>query len=394
MFTRYKKSVRILLFILFGLLLPTQLGKHFWPAFSFVNGIRVDYFSPTFYVTDALLLLLIVLLWKNIGNQTKKYSKGIVVLLLILGVSWLSRDFSLLFGYRVLQYGKIVFVALIFSQASSRERRAFLTGLALSAIYMCTLSIVQLYYGESMQGLWWLFGERLYTSATPGISSISAQGLKIIRPYGTFSHPNTMGGFYLMSLAVLFLEGFYWGVIPSSALVLLSFSRIATIGLGIFMLYAALRTTCLRCKFVKIGIFILLVVITFVWKGSETSITERLYTWRYGVEHITQTLFQLPLLGDYLIPRSSLPFPGLFNQPIHNALLLFLSEWKIVGVFMLYAITRIFSSIPRILVLLLIFVSLFDHYLLTQQQGLLLLGVIAGWSVPSKTSLHKSYSQS
>src|SRR4051812_29891213 len=46
-----------LLYFLLLLLLPTQLGKHFWPPFAFVHGLRIDYLSPTVYLTDLLLLL-------------------------------------------------------------------------------------------------------------------------------------------------------------------------------------------------------------------------------------------------------------------------------------------------------------------------------------------------
>ena len=44
------------LFYLLLLLIPTQLGYHFWPDFAFVNGIRVDYLAPTIYLTDLLIL--------------------------------------------------------------------------------------------------------------------------------------------------------------------------------------------------------------------------------------------------------------------------------------------------------------------------------------------------
>ena len=48
------------LFYSIAVFLPTQLGKHFWPSFSFVEGIRIDYLSPTLYLTDLLILLLFV----------------------------------------------------------------------------------------------------------------------------------------------------------------------------------------------------------------------------------------------------------------------------------------------------------------------------------------------
>ena len=38
------------------LLLPSQLAYHFWPSWSLVYGIRVDYLSPTLYLTDLIIL--------------------------------------------------------------------------------------------------------------------------------------------------------------------------------------------------------------------------------------------------------------------------------------------------------------------------------------------------
>ena len=51
----------LLLFYSIILFLPTQLGLHFWPEYSKVLGLRIDYLSPTIYMTDVLILLLIVL---------------------------------------------------------------------------------------------------------------------------------------------------------------------------------------------------------------------------------------------------------------------------------------------------------------------------------------------
>src|SRR5687767_12118252 len=48
------------IFFSFLLFLPTQLGIHFWPDFSSIFGIRVDYLSPTIYLTDLLVFFLIL----------------------------------------------------------------------------------------------------------------------------------------------------------------------------------------------------------------------------------------------------------------------------------------------------------------------------------------------
>jgi len=49
--------------VLFSLLLvflPTQLGLHFWPGWALVLGRRLDYLSPTLYVTDILIVFLLI----------------------------------------------------------------------------------------------------------------------------------------------------------------------------------------------------------------------------------------------------------------------------------------------------------------------------------------------
>ena len=48
-------SEKILLFLTI-LFLPTQLGKHFWPQFSYIYSLRVDYLSPTLYFWDILVM--------------------------------------------------------------------------------------------------------------------------------------------------------------------------------------------------------------------------------------------------------------------------------------------------------------------------------------------------
>ncbi|MDP2860696.1 MAG: hypothetical protein Q8N98_03190, partial [bacterium] len=51
------KAASYFFFYLFLFFLPTQLGRHFWPEWAIINGIRVDYLSPTIFLTDILLFL-------------------------------------------------------------------------------------------------------------------------------------------------------------------------------------------------------------------------------------------------------------------------------------------------------------------------------------------------
>ena len=58
---RLINKVQNLIFYLTLLFLPTQFGKHFWPNFAILNGIRVDYLSPTVYATDILIIFIFIL---------------------------------------------------------------------------------------------------------------------------------------------------------------------------------------------------------------------------------------------------------------------------------------------------------------------------------------------
>ena len=48
------------LLFLVVLFLPTQLGKHFWPNFSYIYSLKIDYLSPTLYFWDLLVPALLV----------------------------------------------------------------------------------------------------------------------------------------------------------------------------------------------------------------------------------------------------------------------------------------------------------------------------------------------
>ena len=61
-----------LLFSLLILLLPTQLGRHFWPSYSFVFGLKVDYLSPTLYLTDIFLVLTLIAWGVQRGKEAKR----------------------------------------------------------------------------------------------------------------------------------------------------------------------------------------------------------------------------------------------------------------------------------------------------------------------------------
>src|SRR5438045_3586285 len=81
-------KISLLFFYLLFLFLPTQFGKHFWPEFSFVYGLRLDYLSPTIYLTDILTIIIFVFSIKSVFRLAQRFDKKyfLVYLLFLIGI--------------------------------------------------------------------------------------------------------------------------------------------------------------------------------------------------------------------------------------------------------------------------------------------------------------------
>jgi len=85
-------------FFLTLVFLPTQLGFHFWPDWAMVMGRRLDYLSPTLYLTDITIFLTLsfwlfsslkiknLKLIKNYKFNIKNYLLVVLVLLVLIGL--------------------------------------------------------------------------------------------------------------------------------------------------------------------------------------------------------------------------------------------------------------------------------------------------------------------
>ena len=70
------------------------------------------------------------------------------------------------------------------------------------------LAIAQFFNHGSINGFFYLLGERFFTAQTPGIANASINGELVLRSYGTFSHPNVLAGFLVLVMSFL-LFGFF-----------------------------------------------------------------------------------------------------------------------------------------------------------------------------------------
>lgn len=264
-------------------------------------------------------------------------------------------------------------------------------------------------------------GEYISSMGTPGLSTIDIGNNKLIRAYGTFPHPNVLGGFLVFALiSALILvsrETLKNKIFVSCATYILllglfvSFSRTAWLGAGIVMV-GSMVYWLWKQERINLGFVILVLVVScatiglnysdLVLNRSSNIVGSTSYIDRGLFNHLGLKIFNTyPVLGvgvgNYIPALNDMFHPtGWQNQPAHNIFIVIAVELGILGV-MLFAtiILKIFGTASNfkkeylnymLLVGGMVFVimSMFDHYFVTIQQGQLtfftLLGLIAGTS--------------
>ena len=385
-----------ILFFLFLLLIPTQFGKHFFLAFSYLSGVRVDYLAPTIYLTDIIIFLLAIANSKIVFKFFK--NKKILISLFFLLINILFSRLPIISFYWFLKTIELLIIFFLAKKIlTTLKEKYILIALFISSLFQLFISLTQLINKHSVQGIFYYLGERLLALSTPGVAKASIQGAEFLRPYGTFSHPNSLAGFFLLLyFFVLTYKKFnrylaikYLLLFISSILVFISFSKTAIACYLILNTYHLLLNTKLNCKICKIARIIVVFIVSLIFLSATTdplTVNKRIELMKNSIEII----FKNPLLGvgmgSYLIAQAkfSSKFYLFFNQPVHNIFLLFIAETGlIIGGFILYQlINRLIRAHLKkeqwILIFVIIFTGFFDHYWLTLQQNFLLMGLIMG----------------
>ncbi len=386
-----------ILFFLFLFLLPTQLGKHFFFDFSFVNAVRIDYLAPTLFLTDILAVLIILSNFKKIMPIFKnKY------FLIFLGFTFLNILTALshpLAIYKSLKTLEIIFIFISFRNLVPSSK-LILSAFLSSTVIQLSLTILQLFYKQSIQGIFYFLGERSFSLSTPGIAKASYQGVEMLRPYGTFSHPNSLAGFYLLlHTFVLTYKPFnkfpvlkYSLLFISATLILVSFSKLIILGFFLVtFLYTVSHQEELKCEFcmgARIVVAGILTVTFSLAQGDPLSGQIRLQLAENALEIIKNHLVAGIGLGNYLLAQSkfAMQTPYFFLQPVHNIFLLWIAETGIFFsgylAYLFWKVRNIFINNQTLLYCagVLIFTGMFDHYWLTLQQNLLLMSTILAFS--------------
>jgi len=407
------------LFWLLVFLLPVQLGRHFWPQSSFLFGLKIDYLSPTIFLTD-ILIFLILFLW--VLGRLKGFKKPYLInlnfqalskLFLLLSIfifliltSFLARNQSVAF-FKLSKILEFSLLALyIFKNKISLKDICL--PLSLAVLYSSLIAISQFIKQGSLNGIFWFLGERTFDISTFGIAKAIINGELILRPYATFPHPNALAGFLLVSLILVvpFLKKFLRWIVLSLGLlaIVFTFSRSVwlLLLLLLFVLIAFIKNK--KIKITLLSLNILFVILLFVF-GYKFSTNEALWQ--------RLQLMQSALLMGKLFPFSGVglnnfivylpdfwPLVGFtyYFQPVHNIYLLLLAEVGFFGFILLFWFSfLVFKKVLKVSFLRerkifflaffsILFLGLFDHYWLTLQQNQLLFVLLLGLIWSSKTS--------
>lgn len=375
-------------------------------AVPFVEGIYVNYLVPTLSILDLGILFALgsIVITKGFSFYRvlfKDLKNGLLILfvfLLIQNLSLFSLN-SLLFSLRLfflillfLSLSKIMREWKLDKKVKRRVLNLGTTIFLINVLIQGTLGIIQFKRGSSL-GIGFL-GESKIVSGMMGSSFVELSGQVFLRAYGTFPHPNILGGFLLLAIffgIYLYKRKKIKGILLitlSSFFMVFTFSRI-TLLLAIVVIFAFLSKEFLfrRGKsFLSLSFSPLLFLERFqnLFNSGDSSWSERLDLVKASFKVIKENWLLGVGGGNFVegmegfVPRTSRGI--LLAQPVHNIFLLYMSEFGILGFIIIsyvlfYEIIKNLKKISMyggLILLVIVVIGVFDHYFFSLPQGMVI----------------------
>ncbi len=411
----YLKRLEGIIFYLSVFSISLQLGKHFWPPFAFINGVRVDYLSPTLYLSDIFILLLFIFtLILNpkllLGFLSKSFILPLFLFsILISSLIAKSPDASFIWSLKILE---IIFYGWYVSNVffSKKKFGHVIDIIIIAALIQSVIAFFQFILQRSIGGNLYYLGERTFNVDTIGIATFFTSGRELLRAYGTFSHPNVLALF--LSIAII-LGVYYISSRKSGKRSYFYIAALFFITLGLFLtasriiifltiiisLFAFIKSR----KHFTYSVLVLLIIIPvylLLFSGRYLTVEPlidaakiRIDLFAINLNLLFESLFfGLGLNNTFLsVSNSTLPIYVRF-QPVHNIYLHILVQVGLLGavpagLFILKIMTRVeriiknksFPAFPVALLSIgILIIGLFDHFPVTLQQGLLMSTFVCG----------------
>ena len=377
------------------------------------------------YLSDILIVILLALwLYKSLFQKKLKIKKltALTISFLSFGLFltlslFSSKNLTISFYFLVKISLLIGFYYYIRLKIKKDELVNVYKIIFMGSIVQSLIALGQ-YIKQGSLGLRYL-GESVVAPNLYGVAKIDFLGQKIIRSYGTFSHPNILAVFLLVSICcVLWLvlkhkKPVYLIGLPILVLgLILTFSR-TTVFLGLiffllFFFYSWLKAKPLNFsrKMVTgsfsvflssvIAVFIVfspLLIQRFNIQKEDQAVSLRVFYNNAAFNIIKKSPLTGVGLGNFIIKLREI-YPSLASwqyQPVHNIYLLIFSEIGLFGLIaFLFILFLIFKDYLRSKVygLKLVFfgglgivflvIGFVDHFFFTINQGMLLFWLILG----------------
>ncbi len=435
-----ERSKKIIEYLFYGLVffLPWQTRWRFHRAV--LNGGAWEYGSFSLYAVDLLFLAIILgvfFLWLS-RKKEEKQDIRISPAWWLAGILELAVFISMFFAESrpIAFYGWIKFLeALGLFWAISEIRPKFsrvCAALGAAGLAQSALAFWQFFSQSVFAGRW--LGMSAQSAKDLGVSVIEIGNERWLRAYGSFPHPNMLGGF--LSLAIIALTGLYiynsnelkkkWDrrrrlynlfILLAIAAVtsgsFLSFSRSAWLALGFAaaMLFVVfwnarrhLRFQVLKCAGV-IALSFAMMAVNFSGlflsrfddsqRLEKISIGQRAAYVEESWEIIKRNWLGGTGMGNYTLAVHDQigPEREAWNyQPVHNIYILAFAELGIFGfaAFMAFIVLLGYgiledrglrlleNNVYFIMFAMLVLIGLFDHYLWSLSFGMLVFWMIAG----------------
>ena len=420
------------LFYLFLFLLPIQTVYFFF--FFYIGGVQWEYGVIGVYAIDILLVVILglaLLRWlRSIKYQVLGIKYGrleliLLALLLWVGLSifWAPDQMLALYFFVKLLLGGGLFLMV---RGMEIDVKKVVFVLLAAGVIQSGIGVAQFLYQESPASS--ILGISSHQAWQVGSSVLKIDSGRFLRAYGTFPHPNVLGGFLgaiLVMSIMYYVSGIKykrsWKCVTEIAAMLsgvlilflgliLTFSRTAWLGviLGITVYYVVsirYQVWEIRIRFYKILTALALASLVFGYILSEQifprfdtvtieregSVSERIAS----LQDAQMLIGEYPLVGvgagnfTAAIMDKNPDRPVWDIQPAHNVFLLIWSELGLVGLLLfvgflvssLFLIlkSKIINHTSAILIVL-IPSLLLDHWLWTSHFGLLFMFLLLGFA--------------
>lgn len=410
----FEKHLNLLLIFL----IPTQLALHFWPEFAFVFGIRVDYLSPTIYLTDLLFIsLLVPWLFKSRSKVLTDIKRNRNFLVLFLVVLILNLSFSTSFWVSFIKWIKIIELVILGYYIRKREDVFTVNNIGRALFYslffFSAVGVLQFLRGETLGGPLYLVGERTFSIFTPGIALVNLLEKNFLRVYSTFPHPNSFAGFLGATFLFFIFNHFkgnrvlrIFGYLLMLSVFVLTFSLSAYTALLVCaVFYLAFKKHIFNKK-----VFGFLLIFVFVSSFYFSISPKPLLESKISLTQSSRERLELGNVSGKIFSENWITGIGLNTfiinsvyygisensvwllQPVHNIYLLIFTEVGILGIGLFYHLiykllannTKTKNTWGVLIIVFVLVTGLFDHYWFTIQQNMLLLSLFFGISFREK----------